>query len=87
MIGRHRPVRACAFLFSSAKQLSIPATSPPATICFDIFSPPPGDSEVINHFDQLSSNETNIAPRSTQIALGASARWAATRMLTSRISV
>ena len=47
-----RPVRACAFLFSSAKQASIAATSLPTTICFDIFSARPGDSDVISHFDR-----------------------------------
>ena len=28
--------------------------SPPATTCFDIFSPPPGDEDVISHLDRLS---------------------------------
>src|SRR5438034_8762673 len=41
-------------------------SSPPRTTCFDIFSPPPGDSEVISHVDRLSSNETKIAPRSEE---------------------
>ncbi len=67
MIGKHRPVRASAFFLSSANRASSPATSPAATECFDIFSPPPGDSEVINHFERLSSNETKIAPRSMRI--------------------
>ena len=35
--------------------------SPAATPCFDIFSPLPGDSEVINQVERLSSNETKIA--------------------------
>jgi hypothetical protein len=54
-----------------APSLSSPATSPPRTTCFDIFSPP-GDSDVISHVDRLSSNETKIAPRSVRIAVGAS---------------
>src|SRR4029078_3727547 len=44
------------------------ATSPLRIVCFDIFSPPPGDSDVIRHVDRLSSNETKIAPRSVRIA-------------------
>ncbi|MER9071066.1 hypothetical protein NKH84_32015, partial [Mesorhizobium sp. M0902] len=32
---------------------SSPATSPATTEWFDAFSPPPGDSEVINHFERL----------------------------------
>ncbi|ESZ53688.1 hypothetical protein X729_31055 [Mesorhizobium sp. L103C131B0] len=57
---------------SSANRASSPATSPATTECFDIFSPPPGDSELINHFERLNSNETKIAPRSVPIAVGAS---------------
>jgi len=34
------------------------------TECFDIFSPPPGDSDVISQVERLSSNEMKIAPRS-----------------------
>jgi hypothetical protein len=29
---------------------------------FDIFSPPPDDSDVISQVDRLSSNQTKIAP-------------------------
>jgi hypothetical protein len=36
---------------------------PAVTMCFDIFSPPAGSSEVISHFERESSNETKIAPR------------------------
>jgi hypothetical protein len=43
--------------------------SPPRTECFDIFSPPPGDSEVISQLERLNSNETKIAPRSVWIAV------------------
>jgi hypothetical protein len=66
--------RARAFLLSSAKRASMPATSPAATACLDIFSPPPGDSDVISHFDWLNSNETKIASRSVRIVVGASDR-------------
>jgi hypothetical protein len=61
--------RARAFLLSSAKRASMPATA-----CLDIFSPPPGDSDVISHFDWLNSNETKIASRSVRIVVGASDR-------------
>jgi hypothetical protein len=64
---------------------SSPATSPPRTTCFDIFSPPPGDSDVISHVDRLSSNETKIAPRSVRIAVGASGRSATVCMVASRV--
>ena len=47
------------------------ATSPLRTVCFDIFSPPPGDNDVISQVDRLSSNETKIAPRSVRIAVAA----------------
>ena len=55
------------------------------TTCFDIFSPPPGDKDVISHFDRLSSIETKIAPRSTRIAAGRSERFAAAGMVSSRV--
>ena len=71
---------------SCAKRSSSPATSPPRTACFDIFSPPSGDSDVISHLDLLSSNETNIAPRSVRIAFGASDRSATVCMVVSRVS-
>src|ERR1700737_4553466 len=59
--------------------------SPAGTLYFDIFSPPPGDSDVISHVDLLSSNEMNIAPRSLRIAFGASGRSAAVCMVVSRV--
>ena len=43
---------------------------PADTPCFDIFSPPPGESDVINQVERLSSNETKIAPRLVRIAVG-----------------
>src|SRR5271167_3423475 len=83
--GKTFPVLARAFSRSRAKRSSSSATSPPRTTCFDIFSPPPGDSEVISHVDRLSSNETKIAPRSVRIAVGASGRSATVCMVASRV--
>src|ERR1700722_18243168 len=68
MIGKLRPVRARAFSWICAKRPNSPATPPPRTECFDILSPPPGDSDVISQVDRLSSNEMKIAPRSVRIA-------------------
>jgi hypothetical protein len=48
--------------------------SPADTPCFDIFSPPPGEIDVINQVERLSSNETKIAPRLVRIAVGSSKR-------------
>jgi hypothetical protein len=45
---------------------------PAVTLCFDIFSPFPGDSDVISHVGRLSSNETKIAPNCVRIAAGSS---------------
>src|SRR4030088_2486431 len=83
--GKTFPVLVCVFFRSCAKRSSSPATSPPRTTCFDIFSPPPGDSDVISHVDRLSSNETKIAPRSVRIAVGASGRSATVSMVASRV--
>ena len=71
MIGKSRPVRAAALRLSSANRCSSPDTSPAWTECFDIFSPAPGDSDVISQVLRDSSNETKIAPRSVRIAAGA----------------
>jgi len=49
------------------------ADVPAGTLCFDIFSLPPGNSDVISQVERLSSNETKIAPRLLRMALGASA--------------
>lgn len=46
-----------------------PATSPPRTACFDIFSPLPGDSDVISQLDRRGSTETRTAPGSVRTAL------------------
>src|SRR5260221_13972071 len=50
-----------------------------------MFSPPPGDRDVINQVDRLSSKETKIARRSVWIAVGAAARSATTCMVVSRV--
>jgi len=76
IIGKLCPVRACAFTWSWPKRASSPAISPAHTACFDIFSLPPGNSEVINQVDLLSSIEMKIAPRSVRIAVDASDRSA-----------
>src|SRR5664280_876397 len=71
MIGTTCPVRTCTLSLSWENRARSPATSPLRTVCFDIFSPPPGDSDVISQVDRLSSNETKIARRSVRIAVGA----------------
>src|SRR3984957_5974895 len=45
-IGKDFPVRAHTFLLSSEKRASNAAISPADTLCLDIFSPRPGDSDV-----------------------------------------
>jgi hypothetical protein len=42
--------------------------SPLRTGCFDIFSPPPGASEVMTQVERLSSRDTKIALRSVRTA-------------------
>jgi len=71
IIGKDFPVRAHAFLLSSEKRASSAAISPADTLCFDIFSPRPGDSDVASQVDRLSSNEIDIAQRSAPIVVGA----------------
>jgi hypothetical protein len=71
MIGKDFPVRAYAFLLSSEKRASSAAISPADTLCFDIFSPRPGDNDVASQVDRLNSNEMNIAQRSAPIVVGA----------------
>src|SRR5215468_9100780 len=68
IIGKSRPVRAAALRLSSANRRSSPDTSPAGTECLDIFSPPPGDRDVISQVLRDSSSETKIAPRSVRIA-------------------
>jgi hypothetical protein len=50
--------------------------SPAGTLRFDIFPPPPGDTDVISQIERLSSKETKIAPRVVRIAVGSSCRSA-----------
>src|SRR3954465_2373046 len=74
MIGKSRPVRAAALRRSSANRCSSPGTSLAGTECLDIFSPAPGDREVISQALRDSSIETKIAPRSVRIAACAGRR-------------
>src|ERR1700692_2076144 len=73
-IGNNFSVRAKAFCLRTEKRVSSAQISPAGTLCCDIFSPLPGDSEVITQLERLSSIETKTAPRSLRIALGASGR-------------
>src|SRR3954465_14481054 len=68
MIGKSWPVRAAALRRSSANRCSSPDTSLAGTECLDIFSPAPGDRDVISQVLRDSSIETKIAPRSVRIA-------------------
>jgi hypothetical protein len=54
---------------------SRPPTSPAEIECLDSFSPAPGDSDVINQVDRLSSSEIKIAPRSVRMALWSCSWW------------
>ena len=66
------PVRASALRLSSANSFISPATSPAVTLCLDIFSPLPGDSDVTSQVERLSSNDAKIAPICVRIAVGPS---------------
>ena len=66
---RWRMSSARARSLSCRKASSSPPTSPPRMEYFDIFSPPPGDNEVMSQTERLSSKETKIAPRSVRIAI------------------
>src|SRR5262252_9936624 len=68
IIGKSRLVRAAALRLSSANRRSSPDTSPAGTECLDIFSPPPGDRDVISQVLRDSSSETKIAPSAVRIA-------------------
>ena len=84
-MGKSRPVRPRAFSLSWANRTSKPATSPARIECFDIFSPAPGDKDVISQVDRLSSKDAKIAGRSVWITVDASVRSAATCMVVSRV--
>src|SRR5580704_14796661 len=73
-IGYDLPVRAKTLSRIAQKRASRPARSPASTQCLDILCPPPGTSEVISHFERLSSNEMKMAPICVWIAAGSSCR-------------
>src|SRR3974390_2777164 len=85
IIWNHFPVRVNAFSLNSEKRASNADMSPFGVLCFDIFPPPPGESEVISHVERLSSKEMKIAPISVRIALGASGRSDIACMVISRV--
>src|SRR3954451_21777526 len=57
MTGKMCPVRARAFSVSWDKRARRAAMSPLRTACFDIFSPPPGASDVMTQVERLSSRD------------------------------
>src|SRR6202167_4599384 len=71
-IGEDFPVRAKTLSRLAHKRASRPARPPASTQCLDILCPPPGTSEVISHFERLSSNEMKMAPICVWIAAGSS---------------
>src|SRR4030081_2181821 len=71
--------------YAAGPQSASAPTFPAGIPCFDIFSPPPGNRDVISQVERLSSMETNIAPRSLRIAFGASGRSATVCMVVSRV--
>ncbi len=73
-IGNDLSVRVNAFCLIPEKRASNAPMSPAGTLCCDILSPPPGDSDVISRIERLSSIEAKIAPRSPRMALDASSR-------------
>src|ERR687883_1265835 len=84
MIGKSRPLRAAALRLSSANRCSRLATALAGTECLDIFSPAPGDREVISQARRDNSIETKIAPRSVRIAACAG-RGASLSIIGSRV--
>src|SRR5918911_1402548 len=84
MIGKSRPLRAAALRLSSANRGSSPGTSLAGTECLDIFSPAPGDRDVISQALRDNSIETKIAPRSVRIAACAG-RGASLSIIGSRV--
>jgi hypothetical protein len=55
MIGQRYSSAPALSPLSWAKRANSAATSPPCIECFDIFAPPPGDSEVISQVTRLSN--------------------------------
>jgi hypothetical protein len=62
------------FSLSFKNRANNPDTSPAGTEYFDIFSPFPGDNDVISQVERLSSNETKIALRSLRMVVGCADR-------------
>ena len=87
MIEKSRLIRRRARSLSSSNRLSKPAMSPPRTTCFDIFSPDPGESDVINQVERLSSNDTKTAPRSVRMVAGLPGRDMIPCMIVSEVRV
>src|ERR1700731_2310805 len=85
MVGNDLSVLINAFCPSSEKRASSAPMSPAGRVCLDIFSPPPGDSDVISQVERLSSIETKIAPRSLRMAPDVSRRSDITCMVVSRV--
>ena len=73
-IEKDFPVRANAFCLSPENRASSAARSPANMPYFAIFSPLPGDSDVISQVERLSSKETKMAPTLLRIAVGSSQR-------------
>src|SRR6202167_731769 len=71
-IGWDFPVRAKTLSKILSRIAQKRARSPASTQCLDILCPPPGTSEVISHFERLSSNEMKMAPICVWIAAGSS---------------
>src|SRR5271166_6049080 len=84
-IGKDFRVLFDAFRLSSEKPATNAATSPARTECFDIFSPEPGDSDVISQMERLSSKEMKSAARLVWMAVGAAGRSAMAGMVVSRV--
>jgi hypothetical protein len=77
----------CHCSLRSENRLNRPATSPPDTACFDIFSPAPGNNDAIIQVERLSSNDTKIALRSVRMAARLSGREMNLYMIVSEVSV
>src|SRR5262249_6412163 len=74
-----------SLLLKLCEALHQPGEIAAGTECFDIFSPPPGDSEVISQLERLNSNETKIAPRWVWMAVNGSDLSATTFMVSSKM--
>jgi hypothetical protein len=74
MIGQLLPDRVVTLRLSSANRANSPARSPAFTPCFDIFSPLPGERDVISQVERLSSNDAKIAASCVRIAVVSSIR-------------